>query len=126
MGGESYQGAYMMRCFVDPPAIFLYRDAIDFRKSINGLVVVVEQELGRSAFEPALYVFCNRARDKLKILYWDNTGFALWYKRLEKDRFKWPDKINTETLSLDESQLQWLLNGYDVIGHQPVFYQHAS
>lgn len=75
-----------MRCFVDPPAIFLYKDAIDFRKSINGLIVVIEQELERSAFEPALYVFCNRARDKLKILYWDNTGFALWYKRLEKAR----------------------------------------
>ncbi len=55
-----------MRCFVDPPAIFLYKDAIDFRKSINGLVVVIEQELGRSAFDPALYVFCNRTRDKLK------------------------------------------------------------
>lgn len=60
----------MMRCFVDPPTIFLYKDTIDFRKSINGLSVVIEQELVRSAFEPALYVFCNRTRDKLKILYW--------------------------------------------------------
>lgn len=115
-----------MRCFVDPPAIFLYKDTIDFRKSINGLVVVIEQELGRSAFDPALYVFCNRTRDKLKILYWDSTGFALWYKRLEKARFKWPTHLNSATLLLDEQQLQWLLNGYDVIGHQPLFFQQAS
>ena len=115
-----------MRCFVDPPAIFLYKDAIDFRKSINGLVVVIEQELERSAFEPALYVFCNRARDKLKILYWDETGFALWYKRLEKARFKWPTTFQAATLTLSEQQLQWLLGGYDVIGHQPVFFQRAS
>jgi transposase len=65
-----------MRCFVDPPDIYLYKDAIDFRKSINGLVMIVEQGLERSAFDPALYIFCNRTRDKLKILYWDNTGFA--------------------------------------------------
>ena len=115
-----------MRCFVDPPEIFLYKDAIDFRKSINGLVVVIEQELERSAFEPALYVFCNRTRDKLKILYWDNTGFALWYKRLEKARFKWPTQIQTATLTLSDQQLQWLLSGYDVIGHQPIFFQRAN
>lgn len=115
-----------MRCFVDPPTIFLYKEVIDFRKSINGLVVVIEQELGRSAFDPALYVFCNRARDKLKILYWDTTGFALWYKRLEKARFNWPTQIHTTTLSLNEQQLQWLLDGYDVIGHQPIFFQRAS
>ena len=54
-----------MRCFVDPPDIYLYKDAIDFRKSINGLVMIVEQGLERSAFDPALYIFCNRARDKL-------------------------------------------------------------
>ncbi len=97
-----------MCCFVDPPAIFLYKGAIGFRKSINGLVVVIEQELGRSAFDPALYVFCNRTRDKLKILYWDSTGFVLWYKRLEKACFKWPAHLNSATLLLDEQQLQWL------------------
>ena len=66
-----------MKMFVDPPPIYLYRDIVDFRKSINGLALVVEQELERSAFEPALFLFCNRARDKLKILHWDSTGFGL-------------------------------------------------
>lgn len=111
-----------MQCFIDPPPIYLYCDAVDFRKSINGLVLVVEQELERSAFEPALFLFCNKARDKLKMLYWDRTGFALWYKRLEKDRFKWPKNVQAAELRLDEQQLHWLLAGYDVIGHQPLKY----
>ena len=114
-----------MRCFVDPPEIYLYKDVIDFRKSINGLVMIVEQGLERSAFDPALYIFCNRTRDKLKILYWDNTGFALWYKRLEKAKFKWPEKITSASLILDEQQLHWLLSGYDIIGHQPVFFENS-
>lgn len=95
----------MKRCFVVPPAISLYKDAIDFRKSINGLIIVIEQELQHSAFEPAFYVFCNRARDKLKILYWDETEFSPWYKRLEKARFKWPEDIHTATLTLSDQQL---------------------
>ena len=75
-----------MKMFVGPAAIYLYRDVVDFRKSINGLIVVVEQQMQLSPFQDALFVFCNKKRDKVKILYWDRTGFALWYKRLEKHR----------------------------------------
>ena len=106
--------------------IYLHRDAVDFRKSINGLALLIEQELGRSPFYPGLYLFSNRNRDKLKALYWDGTGFALWYKRLEKHRFKWPNKHEQKTLTLNEQQLQWLLAGYDVIGHQPLGYYFSG
>lgn len=106
--------------------IFLYRDAVDFRKSINGLALIVEQALERSPFDPGLYLFSNKNRDKLKALYWDKTGFALWYKRLEKHRFKWPSKIDNTTLTLTEQQLQWLLEGYDVIGHQPLSFYFSG
>jgi len=109
-----------MKMWVDPPTIYLYRDTVDFRKSINGLVMIVEQELGLSPFADALYVFCNGNRDKLKLVYWDKTGFALWYKRLEKDKFKWPRQHPGATMDLSSEQWQWLLSGYDVIGHQPV------
>ena len=109
-----------MNMWIAPPAIYLYRDAVDFRKSINGLVMIVEQELGLSPFAEALYVFCNRDRDKLKLVYWDQTGFALWYKRLEQDKFKWPRQHPGATMILSSEQWQWLLSGYDVIGHQPV------
>jgi transposase len=68
----------------------------------------------------ALFVFCNRSKDKLKILYWDKTGFALWYKRLEKDKFKWPNSQQSDVLTLSKQQLDWLLSGYDVVGHQAI------
>jgi transposase len=78
--------------FVDVPKMFLHRDFVGFRKSINGLTASVEYELYRDAYFGALFVFCNKGKDKLKILYWGKTGFALWYKRFEKQKFKWPKK----------------------------------
>jgi len=65
----------------------------------------------------------HKAKDKLKILYWDKTGFALWQKRLEKQKFKWPSKIKEHEFSLTAEQLHWLLSGYDVLGHQELYYQ---
>jgi len=109
-----------MKMFIDVPEVYLYRQFVDFRKSINGLTAIVEAELALPVLSGALFVFCNKGRDKLKLLYWDNTGFALWYKRLDKDKFKWPTKLETQTLSLTEQQLHWLLSGYDVIGHRKI------
>ncbi len=111
-----------MKMFVAPDDIYLYLDKVDFRKSINGLIVVVEQQLELSPFSDALFVFCNKKRDKLKILYWDKTGFALWYKRLEKHRFKWPVDADMRQMHLSEQQLGWLLSGFDVMGHKPLHY----
>jgi len=106
----------------DVPSVYLHRDFVDFRKSINGLAGIVEAELELPVMNGALFVFCNKGRDKLKILYWDKTGFALWYKRLEKDKFKWPTKLATSTMSLSEHQLNWLLSGFDIEGHQVLNY----
>ena len=89
-----------MNMFVEPSEVFLYRDFVDFRKAINGLATLVEDELNRDAYTGALFVFCNKAKNKLKILYWDKTGFALWQKRLEKQKFKWPSKINKHEFAL--------------------------
>lgn len=115
-----------MKMFVEPSDIYLHVDAVDFRKSINGLIVVVEQQLELSPFSDALFLFCNKSKDKLKVLYWDKTGFALWYKRLEKQRFKWPKDNELNRLKLSEQQLHWLLDGYDIIGHRPLQYQTVS
>ena len=112
-----------MNTFTDIQAVYLHRDFVDFRKAINGLVVIVEQEMELSPFDDALFIFCNKARDKLKILYWDKTGFALWYKRLDEDRFKWPRHVSSDTLPLSKQQLVLLLQGFDVMGHNPVYYQ---
>jgi len=106
--------------------IYLHRDVVDFRKSINGLTMIVENEMALSPFSGGLFIFCNRARDKIKALYWDETGFCLWYKRLEKDKFKWPRKSNEALIRLTEQQWQWLLSGFDLTkmqGHRPLVYE---
>jgi len=113
-----------MKMFIDVGEIYLHREFVDFRKSINGLVAIVEQEMQLSPFAEALFVFCNKGRDKVKVVYWDQTGFCLWYKRLEKERFKWPRKNQSAVMSLTEHQWRWLLSGYDIEGHQSL--QFAS
>ena len=112
--------------FVDVSSIYLHRDVVDFRKSINGLVLIVEQEMVLSPFSDALFVFCNKARDKVKVVYWDRSGFCLWYKRLEKERFKWPRKGQGTIMNLSEDQWRWLLSGYDIEGHQPLRFASFS
>lgn len=111
-----------MKMFVDAPAIWLYPGHVDFRKSINGLALIIEQSGSHSPFDEALFVFCNRTRDKIKALYWDKTGFCLWYKRLEKDFFRWP-KVGQHAVRLTEEQWRWLLAGVDlgkIRMHQPL------
>ncbi|MCK5881989.1 MAG: IS66 family insertion sequence element accessory protein TnpB [Sinobacterium sp.] len=103
-----------MRMFVDVGAVYLHREVVDFRKSINGLSLIVDQAMELSVYDSSLFVFCNKRRDKLKILYWDSSGFCLWYKRLEKEKFKWPRKDSRSVISLSEEQLHWLLRGFDI------------
>ncbi len=104
--------------------ILFYNQSMDMRKSIDGLSIVVAESLERAPQDGTLYVFCNRRRDKLKILYWQRNGFCLWYKRLEKDKFKFP-KIADQLLTLSLQQLRWLLDGLDIDnikGHAEVSY----
>ena len=99
--------------------VYLHRQPVDFRKSINGLSVLVEQAMGMSLFQPALFVFGARSRDKIKVLYWDQTGFCLWMKRLEKDRFQWPRAAQEEVITLSVEQFGWLLRGLDILKIKP-------
>ena len=85
---------------VDEIQVYLCREVVDMRKSINGLSILVEQALGLDPFAPRLFVFCNRKRDKIKILYWERNGFCLWQKRLERTRFQWPRKVDNEVIAL--------------------------
>jgi transposase len=93
--------------------VYLHRMPVDFRKSINGLSVIVQESMALDAFSGSLFVFGSRSRDKIKILYWDKTGFCLWHKRLEKDKFKWP-RQGDAIWSLSAEQFDWLLRGLDI------------
>lgn len=97
--------------------VHLYVEPVDMRKSIDGLSALVEQEMALSPFEAALFVFCNRGRDKVKILCWERNGFIVWYKRLERQRFIWPRA--GESLRVSGQELNWLLDGFDIIDNKP-------
>lgn len=108
-----------MRPSPELPAVYLCRDVVDFRKGINGLSVLVEESLSLDPFSEQLFVFCNRRRNQVRILYWERNGFCLWQKRLEKARFTWPRQADSEVVTLTGQQLNWLLDGYDVMRLQP-------
>lgn len=119
----------MMRPSDQLPQVYLCREVVDFRKGINGLALIVEQSLALNPFEETLFVFCNRQRNKIKILYWERNGFCLWQKRLEKDRFKWPQAVEQEVITLSGRELNWLLDGFDVWredAHKALYYQSIS
>ena len=81
--------------------------------------------MGLSPYADAVYVFCNRGRDKLKVIHWDRTGYVLWYKRLEQARFLWPRRHDQAVIELTREQLQWLLSGFDILrmqGHRTLRY----
>jgi transposase len=109
----------MMRPSNSLDIVWLCRGAVDFRKGINGLSILVEEQLVRDPFNGQLFVFVNKKRDKVKILYWERAGFCLWQKRLERERFKWPDHLSGDVVTLDGQQLNWLLDGYDLAAMRP-------
>ena len=100
-----------MRLFVDAPKVYLHRKPVDFRKQINGLSLLVEDGLQLNPFDEALFIFINRSRNRLKILYWERNGFCLWLKRLEKDKFAWPKHNTEDVVRLNGADLHWLLTG---------------
>ena len=106
--------------------VYVAVGSTDMRKAINGLSILVEQAMELNPFSGDLFVFCNRLRTIIKILYWHHNGFCLWHKRLEKDRFKWPQSVD-EVIAIDQRQLQWLLSGLDIgDAHRQLYYQRVS
>jgi transposase len=107
-----------MRSLEDFDGVFLHRDVIDMRRSIDGLSAIVRHEMQLDLTEKYLFVFVGRSKDRLKILYWDRTGFSLWYKRLEKSKFPWP-KSGDSVRKLAPKALGWILDGIDIFKIKP-------
>ena len=108
----------MIRPSADSGTIYLYRQPVDMRKAINGLVAIVEAEMDLDPFSASLFVFCNRNRSLVKLVVCEGNGFVLWMKRLEKARFKWPLMLNLDVVELNAQQINWLLDGYDLTAMQ--------
>lgn len=94
--------------------IFIGSTPIDMRKSIDGLMSIVQEELAQDAYSGHLFVFVSRRCDRVKILTWDKGGFVLVYKRLERGQFKLPHMDpSTMAVEIDATQLAMLLDGID-------------
>ncbi len=108
----------MMRPRNDCPAVYVCLDPVDFRKQINGLGAIVQDVLALDPFSEHLFVFTNRRKDRVKVLYWERSGFVLWMKRLERERFRWP-RGEGATVTLSGQELNWLLDGFDLAQWRP-------
>ena len=116
----------MMRLAENLPAVYLCATPVDFRKGMQSLAVLVENDLQKDPFMEGLFVFCNRPRTSIKMLYWAHNGFCLWQKRLEKERFFWPRRELPAVVELTVEQLNWLLDGYDIRRMKPHKKLHYS
>ena len=108
----------MIRPAVNLTEIFICVAPVDFRMQINGLSALVQDELELDPFSEKLFAFTNRRRDRVRILVWERSGFVLWMKRLERERFHWP-RGEGATVTLSGQQLNWLLDGFDLARWRP-------
>ncbi len=97
--------------------VFAYPGPTDMRKSYEGLSSIVRNDLGRDPMSGDLHLFCNRRRNRAKVLLWDGTGMCVYAKRLEKGLFAplWRDE-SCDELTLSVTELQLFLEGSDLVG----------
>jgi transposase len=103
-----------MLAFPASTRVYLAVEPVDMRNHFNGLWVLAEQKLGEDPRLGAIFIFTNRKRDRLKMLYWDGTGVWVLAKRLEKGRFSWPPGSDRVRLSLTPEALSMLVGGIDL------------
>ena len=95
----------------------------DLRKLIDGYASIIQANFNINPMTDAMYLFCNKQKNKLKILYWDKDGFWLLYKRLEKSKFRWPKTLD-EIKMISKKQLEWLLEGLEI--EQKYYHQEVK
>lgn len=114
-----------MLSFPEDIPVYLKTGATDMRKSINGLSALVQEKMKLNPFEKGYFVFCGKTKHILKLIYWDQTGFAMWYKRLEKARFPWPEK-EEDVKKITSEEIGWLLSGIDFFkAHKKLQFSHV-
>jgi transposase len=103
-----------MKSIAEFQELYIHREPVDMRKSINGLAAIVTAEMKLTLRASSLFIFCNARRTHMKMLYFDRSGFALWLKKLDSSKFPWPTHAKTETIAVSVKDLQLLLEGVSV------------
>ena len=98
----------------DIQSIYVAVTYVDMRKSIDGLAHIVTMQFQLEVMDKSMFIFTNRNRNRLKILYYENHGFWLFMRRLDKGTFKIHQVENKDVKMIDEKQLEWLLNGLEI------------
>lgn len=93
--------------------IWLYGQPTDMRKSFTGLVALVKNAMGENPLQGNVFVFINRRKTQLKMLYFDRSGFCIWMKRLEEGSFQYP-AMTSDKVELDRVTLNLILEGIDL------------
>ena len=95
--------------------VFLAREPVDMRKSFHGLIALTESVLQQDPLSGHLFVFINRRRDRVKLLYWGGTGFCIWYQQLQSGSYQLPDPAEAcDGIEITSSQLGLILDGIDL------------
>lgn len=94
--------------------IYVAVDPVDFRKQGHGLALIIEHTLKfKPTLEKVLFAFTNKRKTAIKLLHWDYTGYGMWWKVLEKEKFRWP-KSPEEVKHISAKEMRWLLEGVDL------------
>ncbi|OYT81276.1 IS66 family insertion sequence element accessory protein TnpB [Pseudomonas sp. PGPPP2] len=99
--------------------LYLYPNPVDVQKSIDGMAALVELDIKIPVFDPVLFVFLNKPRNRLKTLYWERNGLCVWLKRLESERFKTSPDLTDEAIVLTFQELNWMLYDFDLCRNRP-------
>jgi len=93
--------------------VYLAAGATDMRKGFDGLYGLVREQLAQDPLSGHVFVFSNRSRTRLKLLYWDGSGLWVCAKRLERGRFRWPEAVEAASLTVSQAELEMLLAGLE-------------
>ena len=107
----------MIASFTPQVRVFLYRLPTDMRKSFHGLIALTESKIQQDPLSGSYFVFVNRRQDRIKILYWGQTGYCIWYQQLQRGTYQLPrhDELDdAEAIEMTRTQLSLILDGIDL------------
>ncbi len=103
-----------MKSFQDFNHIYIHKQKVDLRKNINGLAVIVQEEMKLDLKSSSIFIFTNQKRNLMKVIYFDKSGFCLWLKRLEESKFPWPKELEKDVIEITQKDLSLILDGINI------------